>query len=72
MAVGIIHPLYIPDLSRRPQLTIPHDILPFSYGKTKTCIAILVQVTGGLGIRWKIRALFNRSGRAMKRTKVLE
>lgn len=32
-----------------------------SYGRTKTCKAILVQVVGGLGVRWKIRAPFNRS-----------
>lgn len=44
----------------------------FSCGRTKTCKAILLQVTGGLEIRWKIKALFNRPGGAMKRTKALE
>lgn len=58
MAASIYH-LYIPNLSHRPSVTIPHELLQLSYGKTKTCKAMLVQVTGGLdkmGIRWKIRA----------------
>lgn len=71
-AAVIAHPLYIPNLSHTPQLAVPYELLQFSYGKTKTCKAVLVQVTGGLGIRWKIRALVNRSGGAMERTRALE